>query len=201
MLKDIVKFFINATYVPELFPALRIEIVGKISGATYTISLFDSGRIQSTGGVMPREAGIAMKSVIKRLRNSLSIDIKFKNFQVHNMLCIANMCGRIDLAKLKSISTFASDYQPSKFPALRICVPILAESTESYSQNNSKDKESDNDFLYPRKKKRKIKSEQITASIFSNGKISFVGGKSLKSVQYAIKQIRPLLDAVIEKDN
>lgn len=205
-LDEAVKLFKNAIYNPEFFPALRIEIKGPITQSVYTISYYDSGRIQSAGGCMPREAGLCMKQVARRLRSRLGVTIKFKNFEIHNLLAVLDMGCCIDLHKLYSLAPGQKGFEPSRFPALRVSLPVRQPESEQSVQDDAN--RSGPQSEPPRagsvqerraaartvqKSKRKV--ETVTASIFSNGKINFVGGKSVKSIVTIIDDLRPFIEA------
>ncbi|EZG88187.1 putative transcription factor TFIID, protein TBP [Gregarina niphandrodes] len=204
-LDEAVKLFINASYVPEIFPAVRIEVRGQITGAMYTISLFDGGRIQSAGGCMPREAGLCMKRVARRLRKGLNIRVKFRSFEIHNLLGVVDICKRIDLNKMYQVAPGTTDYEPSKFPALRVSVPVPERVRERKRQQELEpmmNSQAPEDTLRRKREAARIitgskkkKVETITASIFTNGKINFVGGKSVESIVAVLEELKPYIDA------
>lgn len=135
---------------------------------------------------MPREAGICMKKVARRIRSRLGVRIKFTNFEVHNLLAVIDLGCEINLPKLFALGPGQKDYEPEKFPALRVSMPVppLLE-----SQARSRDPVlasnrmiGGNSMIQKREaarllQEKKKKVEAVTASIFSNGKINFVGGK------------------------
>eukprot|EP01057_Protomagalhaensia_wolfi_P001490 Protomagalhaensia_wolfi_Nauph_80__1489@NODE_18_length_4932_cov_64_724709_g14_i0_p4_GENE_NODE_18_length_4932_cov_64_724709_g14_i0NODE_18_length_4932_cov_64_724709_g14_i0_p4_ORF_typecomplete_len243_score44_76TBP/PF00352_21/7_3e07TBP/PF00352_21/2e12_NODE_18_length_4932_cov_64_724709_g14_i011621890 len=179
-LDELTPLFVNSYYNTKGFPALRIEVKGPLTGTCYTISLFDGGRIQSAGGCMPREAGICMKKVIRRIIQRLNVKIEFSKFEVHNLLGVVDLGVEINLPKLHSLAPGTKDYEPDKFPALRVSMPV----PKSCSDDKATSAPPKTDTLAVKKAAAKImqdrkkkKVETITASIFSNGKINFVGGK------------------------
>lgn len=206
-LDEAIKHFVNASYTPEQFPALRVEVRGPLTQTLYTISLFDGGRIQSTGGCMPKEAGVCMKQVARRIRQKLDIDIKFKNFEIHNLLGVVDLACDISLAKLYSLAPGQKDFEPTKFPALRISIPVpqsvpaaaaqsegpagAAAAHSRFKGANTRKREAAR--IAQQEKKRKV--ETITASIFANGKINFIGGKSVRSIVAVLNELRPFIEA------
>lgn len=263
-----INFFRNAVYVPEQFPALRVEVEGPLTKTLYTISLFEGGRVQSTGGCMPREAGLCMKQIGRRLAQKMGAEVTFRNFEIHNLLGVVDLKCRIDLQKLKALGPGHIDYEPSKFPALRISLPVsrgvgdatggdfdlpdasaidplaahfgadasstttasaaaapnrgggagggsagggsvqasasslagtsLTGTASSIATNRSvglgsQAKRRAEARLAQKEKKRKV--ETITASIFGNGKINFIGGKSVKSIISILNDLRPFIEA------
>eukprot|EP01053_Blabericola_migrator_P007734 Blabericola_migrator_1__7733@NODE_394_length_8993_cov_144_363433_g314_i0_p3_GENE_NODE_394_length_8993_cov_144_363433_g314_i0NODE_394_length_8993_cov_144_363433_g314_i0_p3_ORF_typecomplete_len273_score46_29TBP/PF00352_21/2e06TBP/PF00352_21/9_6e16_NODE_394_length_8993_cov_144_363433_g314_i010631881 len=197
-LDELTPLFINSYYNTKGFPALRIEVKGPLTGTCYTISLFDGGRIQSAGGCMPREAGICMKKVIRRIMQRLNVKIEFSKFEVHNLLGVVDLGMEINLPKLHSLAPGTKDYEPEKFPALRVSLPVPKLPQDDKAQPTP----SKTDTIQVKKaaakitqERKKKKVESITASIFSNGKINFVGGKSVKSIVMIIDELRPFIEA------
>eukprot|EP01054_Gregarina_sp_Poly1_P004697 Gregarina_sp_Poly_1__4696@NODE_2509_length_2045_cov_200_134479_g1594_i0_p2_GENE_NODE_2509_length_2045_cov_200_134479_g1594_i0NODE_2509_length_2045_cov_200_134479_g1594_i0_p2_ORF_typecomplete_len284_score37_76TBP/PF00352_21/2_6e05TBP/PF00352_21/7_1e16HAP/PF03866_13/1_1e03HAP/PF03866_13/0_26_NODE_2509_length_2045_cov_200_134479_g1594_i010871938 len=199
-LDELTPLFVNSYFNTKGFPALRIEVKGPLTGTCYTISLFDGGRIQSAGGCMPREAGICMKKVIRRIVQRLHIKIKFSRFEVHNLLGVVDLGMEINLTKLHGLAPGSKDYEPEKFPALRVSMPVPQGSLDELAKPQAQINK--NDTIKTKKAaakitqdRRKKKVETITASIFSNGKINFVGGKSVQSIVAVIDELRPFIEA------
>lgn len=166
---------------------------------------------------MPREAGMCMKQVARRLRDRLGVSIKFKKFEVHNLLGVIDVGCEISLPKLYSLVPGQKDFEPTKFPALRVCIPvpqvIKSEAASSVSHEQSEKASSavatrkrEAARLTQKEKKRKV--ETITASVFANGKINFVGGKyvlvtihqstchrSVRSIVAVLNELRPFIEA------
>lgn len=233
----------NSYYNPEEFPALRIDVRGK-SGSIYTLSLFESGKIQSTGGCRTYEVKTAMIKISKRLATKLNYKINLKNFEIQNVLAVYDNCYPINLVKFVSDFNGIVDYEPDRFPAarVRIVVPPL----ESVLKNSNCQAEHDHSKVTQEKKKnvsvklRRLlmgelesekhclesvstdvavgsymitngakraytpntlkeakvnKEESVTANVFSTGKITFTGAKSIRSLNYVVEILKPFVDS------
>lgn len=127
---------------------------------------------------MPREAGMCMKQVAKRLAKCMGIKVKFRNFEVHNLLAVVDLGHPVDLWKLYSLAPGVKEYEPSKFPALRVTIPVPQTGHEAGEHVNKRQKIHDQAREAARINHDKTKKKEvITTSIFSNGKMNFVGGK------------------------
>ncbi|XP_053992226.1 uncharacterized protein LOC128883659 [Hylaeus volcanicus] len=234
----------NSYYNPEEFPALRIDVRGK-SGSIYTLSLFESGKIQSTGGCRTYEVKTAMIKISKRLAAKLNYKINLKNFEIQNVLAVYDNCYPINLVKFVSDFNGIVDYEPDRFPAarVRIVVPPL----ESALNNSNSQAELDHLKVTQEKKKKNVsvklrrllmgelesekhcleslstegavgsymitsgakraytphtlkeakinKEESVTANVFSTGKITFTGAKSIRSLNYVVEILKPFVDS------
>eukprot|EP00917_Polyrhabdina_sp_WS-2016_P012259 GHVP01026983.1.p1 GENE.GHVP01026983.1~~GHVP01026983.1.p1 ORF type:complete len:254 (-),score=46.52 GHVP01026983.1:648-1352(-) len=158
----------NSYWQPSEFPSVRVDV--KLNGNAYTISIFETGKMQSTGGCRPEESKRSMMKISKKLRNNFpDLPIKFRDFQVQNILAVINLGHKISLSKLEKVY-IDSDYEPQRFPALRARIPVDVPD------------------------QRKMKSKQVvTVNIFSTGNITFTGGKSPGSIEMALAVILPYI--------
>eukprot|EP00917_Polyrhabdina_sp_WS-2016_P012286 GHVP01027017.1.p1 GENE.GHVP01027017.1~~GHVP01027017.1.p1 ORF type:complete len:189 (-),score=35.87 GHVP01027017.1:897-1406(-) len=90
----------NSYWQPSEFPSVRVDV--KLNGNAYTISIFETGKMQSTGGCRPEESKRSMMKISKKLRNNFpDLPIKFRDFQVQNILAVINLGHKISLSKLE----------------------------------------------------------------------------------------------------
>eukprot|EP01070_Trichotokara_eunicae_P009706 Trichotokara_eunicae@DN615_c0_g1_i2.p1 len=184
--------FGNSYYNPEEFPATRIDIRAR-SGSVYTISVFESGKIQSTGGCWPEEAKISMKKVAKKMISKLDYKkVKFRNFEVQNILAVIDIGFPISLHQLCRVYPTV-DYEPERFPAVRVRVPMAARATPVVQVATGPSSKAMSRRAAARLKETP-KEEVVTVNVFSTGKITFTGGKSVTSIQTALTQLKDYLE-------
>ncbi|KAH0481572.1 MAG: uncharacterized protein KVP18_001379 [Porospora cf. gigantea A] len=100
----------NAFLNTAEFPAARMDIKGK-SGAIYTISLFDTGKMQK---------------IAKKLKHTRALypELSFKRFEVQNILAVLDVGHSVSLGMLCSIYPGDVDFEPDRFQAARFRVPM-----------------------------------------------------------------------------
>eukprot|EP01069_Polyplicarium_translucidae_P004493 Polyplicarium_translucidae@DN2592_c1_g1_i1.p2 len=157
-----------------------------MSGSTYTVSLFESGKMQSTGGCWPEEARASMKKIAKRLKYQMGYtNIRFHSFEVQNLLAVIDNRQLVNLHQLCKVYP-GSDYEPERFPAVRLRIPISKEVSAAPAKVH--------DAREHLRIKKVPKEEVVTVNVFSTGKISFTGGKSIESIQESLIRVRPYLE-------
>lgn len=219
----------NSYYSPAEFPALRVDVRGERS-ALFTISLFESGRIQSTGGCRPIEAKKAMIKIGRRLRQKLGYAITFQNFEIQNILAVYDAGFPVSLPHFSASFHGHVYYEPDRFPAARVRIPVPAR-TQLKKEGDEMKKEEDQTEQRVSAKLRKLmigdaspasevsggvgsymitatarrpvttrqrqekmpKEETVTANVFSTGKITFTGAKSIASLNYALTKLKPVI--------
>lgn len=143
-------------------PCIRIEVKSQCK-RVHTVSLFENGTIQSTGGNDIIASKTAMKKVAKRLRDKLQYPVRFTGFEVQHIL------AGVDVGFPISLRHFCSaykgvEYDPERFSAARVKVPIDVPPPKS--KNN-----------------KRAREHMITVNVYHTGKITFTGAKTLESIQ------------------
>ncbi len=113
----------NAIYKPKKFKAITV----KVNKQKATVMVFDSGNLVITGAKTEKENKIVARRIGRKLQMMRYKDIKFRNFQMQNMVANYNFGFSIDLLTLKEIigkSTciYYASLQYQLFPALMVQV-------------------------------------------------------------------------------
>ena len=110
-LNYIVKRFSNVDYRPDIFPGL----VFRLEMPKTAVLIFETGRMVCTGAKSERQARIAVKRVVDRLRRQ-GITIRNEPIvEIQNIVAYANLNEEVDLERLvyKLNKTM---YEPEQFP-------------------------------------------------------------------------------------
>lgn len=110
-LNYIVKRFSNVDYRPDIFPGL----VFRLERPKTAVLIFETGRMVCTGAKSERQARIAVKRVVDRLRRQ-GITIRNEPIvEIQNIVAYANLNEEVDLERLvyKLNKTM---YEPEQFP-------------------------------------------------------------------------------------
>ena len=110
-LNYIVKRFSNVDYRPDIFPGL----VFRLERPKTAVLIFETGRMVCTGAKSERQARIAVKRVVDRLRRQ-GITIRNEPIvKIQNIVAYANLNEEVDLERLvyKLNKTM---YEPEQFP-------------------------------------------------------------------------------------
>jgi len=110
-LNYIVKRFSNVDYRPDIFPGL----VFRLERPKTAVLIFETGRMVCTGAKSERQAKIAVKRVVDRLRRQ-GITIRNEPIvEIQNIVAYANLNEEVDLERLvyKLNKTM---YEPEQFP-------------------------------------------------------------------------------------
>ena len=110
-LNHIVKRFSNVDYRPDIFPGL----VFRLERPKTAVLIFETGRMVCTGAKSERQARIAVKRVVDRLRRQ-GITIRNEPIvEIQNIVAYANLNEEVDLERLvyKLNKTM---YEPEQFP-------------------------------------------------------------------------------------
>eukprot|EP01071_Lankesteria_metandrocarpae_P013412 Lankesteria_metandrocarpae@DN7153_c0_g1_i2.p2 len=130
-----------------------------------------------------------MKKVAKKLINKLGyMDVKFEKFEVQNILAVIDVDHSINLHKLCELYRNV-DYEPERFPVARIRVPMPPKTVAQPTKKNL-------DLDVKRSAARinhQPKEEVVSVNVFSTGKITFTGGKSIESIQRSLNEVRPFV--------
>jgi len=112
-LNSVVKAFPNVEYRPEQFPGLVFRLK-KPKTATL---IFGSGKMVCTGAKSERQAKMAVRKVVRELKNNGILIVERPTIQVQNIVASASLGGRIDLEK-STFSLGRTMYEPEQFPGL-----------------------------------------------------------------------------------
>lgn len=200
-LNDVADLFLNSYYDKVEFAALRLTYV--YQGSSYAISIFESGRIQTTGGVNIDLANYVLLKIAKRMAVHLNVfsetTLSLENFDVQNILAVLDLERIINLERLAETVPGGVDYEPEKFPAARFRIPVdadfnpedfgltMEELNSGSAQNKhltemqrraTMDLRSEQEKAKSRSRiSRMDKAEFVTINVFSSGKINFTGAK------------------------
>eukprot|EP00920_Eleutheroschizon_duboscqi_P007551 GHVT01017224.1.p2 GENE.GHVT01017224.1~~GHVT01017224.1.p2 ORF type:complete len:307 (-),score=42.61 GHVT01017224.1:616-1536(-) len=183
-LEKVCKVLGNAIFDPEAFQCTRIDARLK-TGATGAVSIFHNGKISCTGGNSVEDSHRAMKKIARRLRDhpSSRYPIRFSSFEVSNLLATYSVGFPIVLRLLCRLVPNV-DYEPERFPAARIKVPMAKAGAEKAANANA------------RRNTRAggRRDEVVTVNIFSTGNVSFTGGRTMENIEVALETVKPMLE-------
>ena len=112
-LNSVVKAFPNVEYRPEQFPGLVFRLK-KPKTATL---IFGSGKMVCTGAKSERQAKMAVRKVVRELKNNGIVIVGRPIIKVQNIVASASLGGRIDLEK-STYTLGRTMYEPEQFPGL-----------------------------------------------------------------------------------
>jgi len=102
----------NAEYEPEQFPGL----VCRLNDPRVALLIFRSGKLNCTGAKSKEEAEIAIKKVIKQLKEA-GFDIEEDpEIKVQNMVATAELGTEPNLDRISTLE--GTEYEPEQFPGL-----------------------------------------------------------------------------------
>ena len=116
-LNDLVRAFPEAEYRPEQFPG----VIFRLKRPKTATLIFGSGKMVCTGARSEREAGRAVRKVVRTLKErGIVITGKFE-VKVVNIVASANLGGPVDIIELYEASSLMGGrviYEPDQFPGL-----------------------------------------------------------------------------------
>ena len=112
-LNSVVKAFPNVEYRPEQFPGLVFRLK-KPKTATL---IFGSGKMVCTGAKSERQAKMAVRKVVRELKDNGILIMEKPIIKVQNIVASASLGGKIDLEK-STFSLGRTMYEPEQFPGL-----------------------------------------------------------------------------------
>ena len=112
-LNAIVKGNPGVEYNPKRFPGL----VFRLKKPKTAILIFSTGKMVCTGAKSERKAKLAVKKVVKELKNSGIIITGKPEIKVVNIVSSADLFGRIELEDA-AYSLDKNMYEPEQFPGL-----------------------------------------------------------------------------------
>jgi len=102
----------NAEYEPEQFPGL----VCRLNDPRVALLIFRSGKLNCTGAKSKEEAEIAIKKIIKQLKEA-GFDIEENpEIKVQNMVATAELGTEPNLDEISALE--GTEYEPEQFPGL-----------------------------------------------------------------------------------
>ncbi|HIP17164.1 MAG TPA: TATA-box-binding protein [Methanothermococcus okinawensis] len=102
----------NAEYEPEQFPGL----VCRLNDPKVALLIFRSGKLNCTGAKSKEDAEIAIKKIIKKLKEA-NFDIdENPGIKVQNMVATAELGIEPNLDKISTLE--GTEYEPEQFPGL-----------------------------------------------------------------------------------
>ena len=139
----------NTEYNPRRLPAVII----RFRNPNFTCSLFPKGKIVLLGGKDEWSTFLATKRIKRMIRKCGYLNAKVLDYKIQNVVATLDFGKRIDLLKLSIIleQTGGCFYEPELFPGLKM---VFFE------------------------KEKKHDGKNVSAIIFSSGKINLVGMKS-----------------------
>ena len=111
-LRAIMKAFRNAEYNPRRFPGL----VFRLKRPKTSTLIFGSGKMVCTGAKSDKQAGSAIRKVVRELENE-GFTLGKPLIEVQNMVASVNLHGEVDLEAAADVLENVM-YEPSQFPAL-----------------------------------------------------------------------------------
>ncbi|MDK2988401.1 MAG: transcription initiation factor TATA-box-binding protein [Methanothermococcus sp.] len=102
----------NAEYEPEQFPGL----VCRLSDPKVALLIFRSGKLNCTGAKSKEDAEIAIKKIIKELKDAGMDIIDNPEVNVQNMVATADLGIEPNLDDISTLE--GTEYEPEQFPGL-----------------------------------------------------------------------------------
>lgn len=102
----------NAEYEPEQFPGL----VCRLSDPKVALLIFRSGKLNCTGAKSKEDAEIAIKKIIKALKDAGMDIIDNPEVKVQNMVATADLGIEPNLDDISTLE--GTEYEPEQFPGL-----------------------------------------------------------------------------------
>jgi len=215
-LNQVADCFANSYYERNEFSACRVDY--RYKEVNYAVSIFTSGRIQSTGGVDVEDVKFVLIKFAKHLAVKVPaleyLRCRVEEFGTQNILAVMDLHHVVPLPYLTSLVPGGADYEPEKFPAARFRIPVDREFdtsvAEELSTGDGKNKQAlaknmidmrstaekaREDFL---RIKEQQKTEYVTINVFGTGKVTFTGGKSLGAVRYSWNTLLPYVRKCLE---
>jgi transcription initiation factor TFIID TATA-box-binding protein len=112
-LNAVVKGIPRVEYRPEQFPGL----VFRLKRPKTATLIFNSGKMVCTGAKSEKEAGRAVRKVVKELKKSGIIIVGKAEVKVVNIVASAALGGKIDLERA-TYELRRTMYEPEQFPGL-----------------------------------------------------------------------------------
>ncbi|EHP86587.1 TATA-box binding family protein [Methanotorris formicicus Mc-S-70] len=103
----------NAEYEPEQFPGL----VCRLSEPKVALLIFRSGKVNCTGAKSKEEAEVAIKKIIKELKDAGMDIIDDPEVKVQNMVATADLGIEPNLDDI-ALMIEGTEYEPEQFPGL-----------------------------------------------------------------------------------
>ena len=116
-LYSVVKAFPSLEYFPKKFPGL----VFKLKDPKTATLIFGSGKMVCTGARSEKEAGKALRKVVRTLKNGGIIITGKLEVEVVNIVASVNLGGSIDLLEFYELEIGMGGriiYEPDQFPGL-----------------------------------------------------------------------------------
>jgi transcription initiation factor TFIID TATA-box-binding protein len=112
-LMAIMKVFRNVEYRPKRFPGL----VFRLKRPKTATLIFSTGKMVCTGAKSDKLARIAIRKVVRELKNNGIIILGKPEIMIQNIVATANLHGKIDLEMVADIMDNVM-YEPEQFPGL-----------------------------------------------------------------------------------
>jgi transcription initiation factor TFIID TATA-box-binding protein len=109
----IMKVFRNVEYRPKRFPGL----VFRLKRPKTATLIFSTGKMVCTGAKSDKLARIAIRKVVRELKNNGIIILGKPEIMIQNIVATANLHGKIDLEMVADIMDNVM-YEPEQFPGL-----------------------------------------------------------------------------------
>ena len=112
-LEEVAMILENAEYEPEQFPGL----VCRLSVPKVALLIFRSGKVNCTGAKSKEEAEIAIKKIIKELKEAGMDVIENPDIKIQNMVATADLGIEPNLDDI-ALMVEGTEYEPEQFPGL-----------------------------------------------------------------------------------
>eukprot|EP00919_Chromeraceae_sp_WS-2016_P066510 GHVR01157373.1.p1 GENE.GHVR01157373.1~~GHVR01157373.1.p1 ORF type:complete len:180 (+),score=38.02 GHVR01157373.1:255-794(+) len=174
-----------------------------IRNPNVNVTIHARGTMMMMGYTDPTMACVVLKQIAKRLRDKLSIPIRFSDFQVKNFMAVGALTHSISLPRLRDFSLkWVRAYNPEQSAALKLEIPVRVADLPSHAA-----REAARNLIASRNIKQNINNNNnietqtldIQANVYSTGKIGITGPAHEEVLNMGFSQLLALVNEFRKK--